>query len=89
MLEETQYSEYVGLQPLELLPWDYMFVSEDGCVTNVPQGICIGNFIPANFKPMNYQIDLLEKLYDTKCVCGSDMIDGACTNKYWMWNVPD
>lgn len=58
-LLQSVYYEYVGLKPLKLRPWDPMFLTEDGEMTNIPQGKQIGNLL--GYEPMEYQKRLFNK----------------------------
>lgn len=68
ILSNTQYSEYVGLKPLKLYPWDLMYITLDGKLTNIPQGKTIGNFLPHDFHIYDYQKELYIKLENETCI---------------------
>lgn len=82
MLEQTQYSEYVGLKPLKLKPWDSMYLDENSNLTNIPQGNKIGNVIPE----IKFQSAGFVKVDDNQtCACGAPRVNGSCSNRYWEW----
>lgn len=49
MLEETQYSEYVGLRPFSIKEFNSAYLNENNMLTNIPQGKMVGMFVTNDF----------------------------------------
>lgn len=49
MIEETEYSEYVGLKPFSIHEFPVAYFDEEGKATNIPQGKSAGVFLTNDF----------------------------------------